>query len=252
MSPSFLRPRHIVLLLRSGTVLWRQLMKKLLLITAALLTLGAALANAQSGTSSMGWTDCNDATNQGATFACNDDAAIFVLETYFIVDSDMTFAGTTAHVGIVVDADVSATPWWQLSTGGCRSGGLTLNTSDPGSVSGCAASIYTNTPGIVPITGGVVADDPSHGGTAGPANLYIETDFARADDTGSPITAGTKYQAMQFKLNTTKTVATPCAGCSGIGATFTLRELDVYNQTTEYRQLMNASPGGHLNAFFNH
>ena len=129
---------------------WRQSMKKLLLMTAVLLTVGAVAAMADSV--NLGFacrTSANNATagtndySPGGVGTCDDGTTAVDkrLVCSFKSTTTMTgFGGTQVTIDIDV-AGAAPSPFWELGAGGCRDGAL----SAPATLSTIGATGCTNT-----------------------------------------------------------------------------------------------------------
>ena len=183
---------------------WRQTMKKLLLLTCALLALSASLAAAQDPTGiTLGWGSCGTtATQANRNFACDDNSVV-----HNLVGSFVPATGTTEFAGIsaLVDVSSGATPfpaWWDYQN--CRAG--SNNMQSVASLGFCLNNPYN---GACLQGGGVVGDSPS-----GPNRRRYQLDWSRSEP--GTVTANQRNSAFLLQINSAKSVDEGfgvCAGC---------------------------------------
>lgn len=129
-------------------------MKKLLLLSAAMLTFGVAVASAQ-GTLNLSWGACRTATNNPTATTnnrandaftnattCDDPANDFgtlrVLASFRNDTPMLGWGGTQVQVDIQVGNPGSALPdYWQVQPGGCRDGSLSTPATTMVNGTGC-------------------------------------------------------------------------------------------------------------------
>jgi len=194
-------------------------MKKLLLISAALLCLSASLASAQINIS---WNTCTGATlsAQDKTYACDGSA---VGTPFKGVLSFVSTATLTQFVGIQavldVQTDLATLPdFWRGGLGECRAGALGF----PGTFIGVGVGATCLNPWDAQTGGGT-------DWTSGTQRARIK--FAFADANERSITTGSQYIAGVFSLDpygdTDIGDGHVCAGCSS-PACLVMNELSLY------------------------
>jgi hypothetical protein len=206
-------------------------MKKLLVLTIALIAFGASLAYAQ-GTSRLTYANCNIAGNTDRTYPCNVDPPQTPLISSFQLATGLPdFVGVDAFIDLAL-ASPAVPDWWRTAPGECREGlaaavGITL-------LSGCT-NPYAGTAG----QGGGLdpnQNDPS----ARPNHRQLHIAWARAE-------AGATNNTSQYagaRLNIDGTGADVCAGCAQ-PANLCLTLLKVYGQggTGQGGTILNMQPG---------
>jgi len=181
----------------------------LALIACALL---GGLDRAESGLFTA-WDGCDDGKVLNKTFACNTNVGA---ETLVVSFQDIYNFPRVVHADISVNVcfrEFHVVPdWWQLGTGGCRLGALTLAPTSPGA--GCTP--LWNPAGISTQLKG-----PAQGNLVNGFNFTVSvfvSDSARAPD----IVAGEEYQLFRLVLDHSRTAGSgACGGCltaAGIGA----------------------------------
>ena len=178
-------------------------MKKTLLMAGALLALTAGIASAQGGIN-LGWGDCGGGpTTLSKTFACTSNTltgAIIIASAVAPVQMDQL---NSEESEMILQTNAAAlSPWWNLQSGGCRSG-----------IAG----------GFDFTSGPFTCLDPWQGGASGglnyvagygaPNRAQIRTVCAIAGSTG--ITGTDEYYFFKVTLLGAKTTGTgSCAGCT--------------------------------------
>jgi len=179
-------------------------MKKILLMTGALLALTAGLAMAQ-GDINLGWSDCPAPYGVGTTNispACTSNTGANILVGSFSAPADM--AELNGHLA-VVDLQVAAATldaWWHVETGGCRVGRMTGSfdfTSGPFSCGDVWAGLASGGINIA---------------TIGTNRLRIKTVCAVAGV--APVAAdGAEWYVFKLTIGNQQSVGTgSCAGCT--------------------------------------
>lgn len=181
-------------------------MKRALPLLLTLIVMVACATPAVAGGVAMSWGDyCSLSTGgySNLTWACRSDTFAKIRMTCSFVpeQSHADFIG--ARVLLVGMAEVSAVPnWWQLGTGGCREGSLTLSTDGSNMAGGQAACID-------PWAG--QASSHLEDWWVGDSHLYVTAACSLAQPVR--IEAGLKYFACQFRLDARKTTTGECRGC---------------------------------------
>jgi hypothetical protein len=203
-------------------------MKKVILLSAALLALTASLASAQ-GDIRLGWANCGTAAaSRNVNFACDNNTSSFSMFASFRIDNALTkYVGCSSVIDYAVAAPIASTPWWQIDAG-CRAGSLAPNPVPP-TVSGCT-NPYTTTPASNQAGGQVFEASP----LPNPANkrrLRVDWAMDRQNDLAG---GATRYAGQNLVLNTLNTVdelndppgPSPCPGCQQ-PACFVLNAMEV-------------------------
>jgi hypothetical protein len=183
----------------------------LALIASAVL---GGLNRAESGLFTA-WDGCGDGKVFNKTFACNTNVGA---ETLVVSFHDNYNFPRVAHADISVNVcfrQFNVVPdWWQLGTGGCRLGALTLTAASPGA--GCAPlwdPAGSSTQLMGPVRGHLV------NGFDFQVSVTV-SDSAQAPD----IVAGQEYQLFRLILDHSRTTGSgACAECltaAGIGADY--------------------------------
>jgi len=205
-------------------------MKKLLVLTGALLVLGASVASAQIN---LAWRNCiaitSGATAQLAdiTYAC-DGTGLPNSNQQRGVMSFLAPANVTQFVGTQMVMDVQTSQatlpdYWRLGLGECRDGSFAF----PVSLSGVGNTTTCRNPWA---GGGLGGGFQYTSGFGSPARARVLMAFAR--DTEVPLTQGQQYIAGMFTIDTVKdfddgSIGTgQCDGCS-VPACLVLNEVDV-------------------------
>lgn len=195
-------------------------MKKLLVLTSALLALSASMALAQG--LNLGHANCGTtAASLDRTSQCNDNAQTFNLVAHFKSPTAIPdFSGLNAAVDVAV-AGASLPPWWQVGTGGCREGGL--KPIGIGPISGCQALWLSGN------TGGYVIEPHPSGA---PNKFRLRAQWAHPGTAN--LLADTRYVGLLLALDTHYTfdegLGDPvCAGCQ-VAACLVLNNLTLFGQ----------------------
>jgi hypothetical protein len=195
-------------------------MKKLLVLTSALLIGGASIASAAPGCN-LSWLNCaTTATSSNWAFTCDDNYATRNLIGSFTPAAALAdFAGLTG----VIDWQIGAagTPdYFQYGSGGCREGAI--GPINVGGVAGCT-SPYLGTLG----QGGGFNNVQTN-----PNRWQITVDWARSE--GSALAAGTRYTGFVLQFSTTgawdEGFGGECVGC-GTPVCYVMNRLDVFGFT---------------------
>jgi hypothetical protein len=202
-------------------------MKKLLVLTSALLVLTAAAASAQVN---LAWNNCITQANQAANlnYACDGtrDGLPAKMVMSFIAP-DAPTGPLAAFVGIRALVDVqtagAAMPdFWALAAGGCRDGNLSTGSSFAGIGTGATGACQN------PYLGGGTTGGDTYVPTS-PNRARITVSFVR--DTPVPLTANQQYVAAWLGLDFFGDVdlgdSHVCPGCD-VPACIVLNELDLY------------------------
>jgi hypothetical protein len=129
-------------------------MKKMLLLTIALLALGATIAAAQDGSNDLAWgTSCRSGAvvaaqdNQSAIIAgipCNDSSDPMAAAPTKTLTASFhntvtvnNWSGTTTMATFVVAGGVAPGSIWDINAGGCNSGGLSQKATIATTVANC-------------------------------------------------------------------------------------------------------------------
>ena len=199
-------------------------MKKLLVLTSALLVLGASVASAQIN---LAWRNCISVTTgtqsaqQNIAYACDGSAAApFRGVVSFIAPANTNqFVGDDSFVDIQT-ADPSLPDFWRLGVGECRDGSF----SYPVSLSGIGNTGSCRNPFAGANTGGGFQYTSGFGG---PGRARIQLAFAR--DTEFPLVAGAQYLGGMFTLDLIKDSDQGdgvCEGCA-VPACLVLNQVNI-------------------------
>ena len=176
-------------------------MKKILLMTGALLALTAGLAMAQ-GDINLGWLDCpapygTGLTNISPTCLSNSGANVLVAS----FEPPVAMPSFNGHAG-VVDLQVAAATldaWWHMEVGGCRVGRMSGSFDFTGGPFSCT-DVW-----IGGASGGISL------GTVGTNRMRIRTVCAIPGV--APIAPGFEYYVFKLTISNAQTVGTGCPGC---------------------------------------
>jgi hypothetical protein len=157
----------------------------------------------------LSWNDCGAAGTTNMNFACGSNSGSATMVGSFVAPS-----GITELIGVTATLDMWSSPdsvgtqipdWWQLGTGGCRSGSISASYD-------FAAGPYT-------------CIDPWSGQASGGLDYGAQVPFANhatirliaavqgADSLA--LTADSEYYTFKVTINYSKTVgAGNCSGCS--------------------------------------
>jgi hypothetical protein len=178
-------------------------MKKLLVLTGALVVLGASAASAQIN---LAWRNCiaQAASVANENYACDGsrNGIPFRGVLSFISPPNMAhFVGADCLLDIQ-SADPTLPDYWRLGLGECRDGNFTY----PASLTGVGNSVSCRNPFAGGGTGGGFQYDVQPGGV----RARVQLAFARADEFA--LVAGAQYIAGAFTLDTFGDDGS-CAGC---------------------------------------
>lgn len=192
-------------------------MKKLLVLTSALLICGASIASAAAPGANLGWTNCaTTSTSQNYAFACDDNTLVRnLVASYRLASATSDFVGISAVIDYAL-GDAGTPAYFQFGGGGCREGAFAP--ISVGTLAGC-----TNSYAGANQAGGFVNEQ------TGPNRWRIRADWAR-DAAGAQV-ATTLYSALVMQINTTGAVDEGfgvCEGCS-VPACFVLNSLQIYS-----------------------
>jgi hypothetical protein len=169
--------------------------------TAALLVVAAATASA--GGINLAWNDCSPAGQLSKTFACNSNTltgAIMIASAVAPVPMDQLNSEESEMILQTNQAALS--PWWNLQTGGCRTG-MAGGFDFTGGPFTC----------IDPWVGAASGGMNYVAGYGSPNAAQIRTVCAIAGSTG--ITGTDEYYFFKITLLGAKTTGTgSCAGCT--------------------------------------
>ncbi len=208
-------------------------MKKLLLLTCALLALSASLASAQVGLN-LGWTSCGDAASQlNRAFACDENAL-----THNLVASYVPALGTTDFAGVSGLIDIAfggpTPPWWDYEV--CRAGAMGM--IPVGNLGFCTNNPYAAA-GLQ--GGGIVGNS-----TISPSRRRVQADWSRSEP--GTVVAGARNSGFVIQFSSDKTIDEGfgvCAGCSD-AACLVINRLEIYTFTgglTESIETQNTHQG---------
>lgn len=196
-------------------------MKKLLLLTSALIVLGAGVASAAAPGTNLGWSNCNTASNANRLFTCDNNGTSQVLIGSFVIGFDVAdFVAVSAALDITTSGGLTP-PWFQFGPGGCREGSLSL--TSVGAIAGCVNPYSGANQG----GGYVVEASPS------PDRFRVRFDWAR--DLPGAIVANTLYTGFSLGMDTAQSFDEGfgvCVGCN-VPACAVLNSLEVYSFTND-------------------
>jgi len=191
-------------------------MKKLLVLTSALIICGASIASAAPG-GNLSWVNCGTtATSSNYTFLCDDNTL-----TRNLVGSFTLGGGLTDYVGLSATIDwqigSAGTPdYFQYGPGGCREGAI--GPINVGNIAGCI-NPYAGSAG----QGGGFVNEPK-----GPNRWRIRADWARADVFNAA--PAIRYTGFVFQFNTSGALDEgfgSCVGCD-VPVCYVLNQIELY------------------------
>jgi hypothetical protein len=192
-------------------------MKKLLLLSFALLALTATAASAQI------FLNADECQSAGRTAdilppTCLSNLAAqnrTFVSSYIAPAGVGNFVGATTVLKVVV-AGGTVAPWWQMSTGQCSFGRYDQGSAGGAGLSACLEAFVGNQAG----GNNIVSGD------GGPDRVTIVSDWVQ--DVGSQLTPGSEYYAQFHTLKAIKSTGTGnCAGCE-LAACIVLDEVQLY------------------------
>jgi len=201
-------------------------MKKLLVLTSALLVLGASIASAQG--INLAWRNCI-AVTAGATSAqanvanaCDGGGLVYKGVMSFVAPSALVqFVGVQMVVDLQTDQP-TLPDFWRMGVGECREGSFVF----PASLSGIGNTTTCRNPWAGGNTGG--GYQYTSGFEGDPARARVLFAFAR--DTDVQLAAGQQYVAGVFTVDTFKDIDAgdgECVGCLS-PACIVLNQVELY------------------------
>jgi hypothetical protein len=195
------------------------MMKRLLLLSGALLVLAAPVAWAAPGldlnwsTGGACWSDAGGDVNL-KTFACNSNTGNAAMVASFAISADMpNFVG----VEVIIDGQVDAAnvpDWWQLyNTGACRQTGISSSADFTGSPAvGCTDPFGNLAAGGIGAWQTETYPPPLPLNVPAANRVRLKVAYTLVDP--NPLTAGVEYYAVKATVTYAKTVGTgACVGC---------------------------------------
>ncbi len=189
-------------------------MRKVLILCASLLTLGAASAWAAGV--NLGWNDCPAGATYSntRTFACSSNSGTNVLVGSFVAPASVDSVIANEVVIDIQTQNATLTPWWSLrapAPTGCRNASMTQS-GDFTTSSGACFDYWMGG-----ASGGVSMDAPGATQGRGPNQPRIKV--LEGVPTGSPlivpIAENTEVYSFKVTINNAKTVGTgSCSGCT--------------------------------------
>jgi hypothetical protein len=185
-------------------------------LLAGVLLPAPAAAQEKTPGINLSWNQCaaNAASAQDMVFACDDDAAAFIIMGSFVPplapDSIQQLTGEEAYIDLVSNSG-SMPDWWRYETGLCRDGQLLCGTAKGGGQTGCTD--YWSTAGA----GGFIYRSPAPFPSYGPLpnTARLEQVFARPPATAGPVTAFREYYAFRIDITSSHTTGADPPTCSG-------------------------------------
>lgn len=179
-------------------------MKKLLLLTAALVAFGASAALAGTPGINLSWANCvtSTATSAAKTYACDGalGTVISFQGTFRSAQAIPDFAGVSSVVDVGFGAAVP--DYWKTLSGECNAGAMTI-----GNPSATAPCFTTN----------IFDPNFSGGGFAldyiGSNRFRLRIDWATGAPTPPAIVAGNLYPAFKITFDPDAGVNAGCTGC---------------------------------------
>ena len=208
----------------------------LTLTLGAWLVLSAAAPVHGAASAHLDWSDCGASGTTLRTFACDTNSGSERMVVSFVPPDGITaFYAIEARLQLM-PVDGGQPAWWQLATGGCRTGALSASFSFA-SLSGCedpfefagvgGASASTVTPGEFQMVG------------------------ARNPDTASPLDSTLQYYAGIIVIQHSKSTGTgACAGCEVPRGIF-LKSLALLSTGARYDYDLDSRATGVLPAYVN-
>lgn len=182
-------------------------MKKLLVLTSALLVLSASIAAAQGV--NLAWRNCIAVTTgtsaqQNVSNACDAGGLLYKGVMSFVAPAALAqFVGIQAVLDIQT-AQPNLPDFWRMGLGECRDGSFIF----PASMTGIGNTTTCRNPWAGGATGGGAQYNSGFGS---PARARVLFAFAR--DTDVPLINGQQYIAGVFNIDTFNDQPTECAGC---------------------------------------
>ena len=212
-------------------------MKRLLLLSGALLVLGASAASAAPGLNLAWGSGCwlENPVN-AKTFACNTNTGNAQMTgSYTPTASQPAFVGVECVLDFQVDG-VTVPDWWTFfEAGTCRQTSLSTSADFSGAPQTSCTDQWFGL-GAGGIAAYQTAASPIHDervNTPGWARLKVA--YALADP--SPLTGGTEYYGFRATMNYAKTVGSPsCAGCT-TPVTIVLNEIKSAENTGPFERV---------------
>jgi len=194
-------------------------MNRLLVLTSALIVLGAGVASAAVPGTNLGWDNCQTvASTANKNFACNDNGSSFTLVGSFRNGADVAdFVAVSAAVDVTTGSP-AVPAWFSVGLGGCREGELSLN--NVGTLTACTNPYTGASQG-----GGYVVESGS-----APNRFRVRLDWAR--DVPGPLSGAALNSAFAIGLSSAASFDEGfglCAGCN-VPACFVLSALEVFSQ----------------------
>jgi hypothetical protein len=181
----------------------------LLLVAAAIGVITPQVGFAQSNTMgiNLAWNDCGSFGAVNKNFACNSNNGSNLMYVSFVAPGGLdTLVSAEAVIELVTNQATLPT-WWNLQSGGCRSGDLSANFGFVAGPFNCQDPWGGN--GAGGITGKVAGDpqvtDPSHLRI----DIVVAVSAAQAINPDSTL----EYYMAAVAINNKATVASACTGC---------------------------------------
>jgi hypothetical protein len=179
-------------------------MKKILLMTCALVALTAGIAAAGAGALNLSWNDCGLAGADNRTSLCNTNSGTNTLVGSFYAPCCVSAASANEVVIDVQTSGLALSRWWELRAGLCRPASLTASPDFSGGPFTC----YDYWAGFA--SSGVSADPPIGNRIRIKVLVALPAGHAQI----GPIAEGTETYSFKVNINNAKTVGLgACAGC---------------------------------------
>src|SRR5262245_43699784 len=175
----------------------------------------APRAGAATGGIDLSWDDCGSFGTAQKSFACNGGSARLVLVASAVAGVPLPQLCGEYSILEVQASTSTLSPWWQLSSGGCRGGTPSAIHADFDFTAGgtCAD----------PWSGGAFGGMDYGASYGGPNKARIQVACAIAGST--PITGSDEYAIFRISIATTRSEA--CGGCAdGVCLALASIELD--------------------------
>jgi len=209
-------------------------MKKLLLVSAALLCLGASFAQAEGV--NLAWKNCITQATAAADIVYLCDGSLngtpFKLVPSFVTDTALPqFVGMQAVIDVRSD-QANLPDWWKLGSGECRQGNIVFPAGFIGVGTGATGACQNPWAGGN-IGGGYQWNTESKGDPTNPSQVILgwgRLKLALARDTEVALVAGQQYVAGVITLDTAGDVdlgSGVCAGCL-LPACLVLNQVELY------------------------
>jgi hypothetical protein len=189
-----------------------------LAVSAALVSIFALNAiNATAGTVSAGmnlsWTDCGATGTADKTGACVSNTGAQALFVSFFPPAGEDSVEAMAAILDITSMSGLIPPWWNMETGGCRAGKISVSANFTGGPFSCTD--FWNGQALGGLTYEAPFDSVNRQTSATALNVnhaWVRLVEAVQEALKGPVTPGTEYYLAS--LNIVNALTTTCSGCS--------------------------------------